>query len=99
MLFAPTPFLWVPYLAGFVPLRLSGGGYQRIQPEKQSALLRRNTEYITTTASPWEAMLGATILITLSPRQMFAPPGIPPIGLQLVMSLATHACTPEDNHG
>ena len=21
------PFLWVPYLAGFVPLRLSGGGY------------------------------------------------------------------------
>lgn len=93
------PFLWVPYLAGFVPLRLSGGGYQRIQPEKQSALLRRNTEYITTTASPWEAMLGATILITPSPRRMFAPTGITPIGLQLVMSLATHACTPEDNHG
>lgn len=21
------PFLWIPYLAGFVPLRLSGGGY------------------------------------------------------------------------
>ena len=64
---------------------------ERIQPEKQSALLRRNTEYITTTASPWEAMLGATILITPSPRRMFAPTGITPIGLQLVMSLATHA--------
>lgn len=24
---------------------------------------------------------------------------VTPIGLQLVMSLATHACTPEDNHG
>lgn len=22
-----TPFLWIPYLAGFIPLRLSGGGY------------------------------------------------------------------------
>ncbi len=21
------PFLWIPYLAGFIPLRLSGGGY------------------------------------------------------------------------
>lgn len=23
------PFLWIPYLAGFVPLRLSGGGYHQ----------------------------------------------------------------------
>lgn len=46
----------------------------------------------------WELMLGATIHITLSPRQMFALLGIPQIRPQLVMSLIMHARTPEDNH-
>lgn len=26
-LFLRTPFLWIPYLAGFIPIRLLGGGY------------------------------------------------------------------------
>lgn len=43
-------------------------------------------------------LLGATILITLSPRRMFALPGITQILPQLVMSLIMHARTPEDNH-
>lgn len=71
---------------------------ESIQPGKQSAPPRRNTECITTTVSPWELMLGATIHITLSPRQMFALLGIPQIRPQLVMSLIMHARTPEDNH-
>ena len=62
-------------------------------------MVNHTTGHITTIARLWERMLGATILIKLSLKRMFAPPGIPPIGLQLVMSLATHACTPEDNHG
>lgn len=43
-------------------------------------------------------VFGATIHITLSPRQMFALLGIPQIRPQLVMSLIMHARTPEDNH-
>lgn len=32
------PFLWIPYLIGFVPLRLTGGGYHfRLHPHAHPA--------------------------------------------------------------
>ena len=72
---------------------------ESIRQEKLSVLLRNSARRITTTTRLWERMLGATILIKLSLKRMFAPLVIPPINPHTVRSITIRASIREDNQG